>query len=36
VKHVGAYDERVLEALTMHADNVHYLMNSPIEEAFNL
>jgi hypothetical protein len=36
VKHKGGYDEKILEALTLHSDNVHYLMNAPISEAFNL
>jgi hypothetical protein len=36
VKHLNSYDEKVIEALAMHADNVHELMNMPIREVFNL
>ena len=36
VKHKDSYDEDIVEAMAMHADNVHYLMNLPIEKAFHL
>jgi hypothetical protein len=36
VKHKGSYDEKIVEAMSMHADNVHALMNQPIEKVFNL
>ena len=36
VKHIGSYDESIVEAMSLHADNVHALMNQPIEKVFNL
>jgi SNF2 family DNA or RNA helicase len=36
VKNLGSYDEKIIEAMSMHADNVHELMNMPITKVFNL
>lgn len=32
VKHLKAYDEKILEAMSDNADNLHFLMNQPIKE----
>lgn len=32
VKHLKAYDEKILEAMSENADNLHFLMNMPIKE----
>lgn len=32
VKHLRAYDEKILEAMSDNADNLHFLMNMPIKE----
>jgi hypothetical protein len=34
VKHKDSYDEEIVDAMSMHADNVHALMNRPISEVF--
>jgi hypothetical protein len=34
VKHKDSYDEEIVEAMALHADNVHNLMNRPISEVF--
>jgi hypothetical protein len=34
VKHLGSYDQSIVDAMSMHADNVHLLMNRPISEIF--
>lgn len=36
VKHIGGYDEQIIEAMSTSADNLHVLLNSPIEKVFNL
>ena len=32
VKHLGAYDEKILEAMSDNADNLHFLMNVPLKD----
>jgi hypothetical protein len=34
VKHLGAYDEAIIEAMSQHADNIHYLMHTPVRSLF--
>lgn len=36
IKHKDSYDENIVNAMAQHADNVHALMNLPIEKVFNL
>jgi hypothetical protein len=34
VKNLGAYDERIIEAMSGYADDIDYMMNQPIKELF--
>jgi len=36
VKHLGAVDELIIDTMSMHADNVHALLNAPIHRVLNL
>lgn len=36
LKHIDSYDVNIIEAMSISADNVHALMNMPIQKVFNL